>query len=191
MRASTKRKILCVLRILLTLLCLITIGYIFSNSLETGEKSAQKSNEVVQTVQKVVSYVAPQSPIVTATGDAYDRLHDAIRVLAHFSEFAVLGALLIWCYFSYTVKKKYLYIPISMMLIVPITDECIQLFSAGRGAQISDVLIDCLGCGIGGIFAVVSLGIVLWILSKQRNKKGQDVAVACYVCRKNVETEKE
>ena len=191
MRAKTKRTILWVLRILLTAFCLAVIGYIFSNSLKTGEESSQKSNEVVQTVQKVIAYVAPQSPIATATGDAYDRLHALIRNLAHFSEFAVLGALLVWCYFSYTTKKKHLYIPVAVMLFVPVADECIQLSVAGRGSQFSDVLLDCLGCGFGGLVAMLALGLVLWILSNSRKNKVQDVALACYVCRKNEETEKE
>ena len=179
MQRTTKQKIIYVLRLLLTALCLAVIGYIFSNSLQTGEESSQKSNQVVQTVQKVIAYVAPQSSIATATGDAYDKLHEIIRKMAHFSEFAILGAVLIWCYFSYTLRKKYIYIPVAIMCVVPIMDECLQLLVAGRGAEVGDVLLDILGCTVGGAFALLALGIALWLNAKSRRKKLQMIALEC------------
>ena len=62
--------------------------------MQEGEQSAEKSSEVVKAVQKVAAFFDPNSAIATATGEAYDRLHAAVRNWAHFAEFALLGGLL-------------------------------------------------------------------------------------------------
>ncbi len=178
MNTSAKKIAIWILRIFLTVSCVGLICFIFSNSMEKASDSAARSGDVVEMVQEVVSYVAPNSPIATATGAEYDKLHHVIRKLAHFSEFALLGTLLIWCYFSYTLRKKLLFIPCAVMLLVPTADECLQLFFEGRGAAVTDVCIDVAGCVFGGACALLVVGLTLYILHKKKEKRARTEASA-------------
>lgn len=164
-----------VLRIVLPILCACLTGFIFSNSLKTGEESIQQSSTIVKAVQDVVAIFNPESAIVTATGEAYDRLHNVVRTLAHFAEFALLGGLYGWCLFSYTLKKKYLPIPLCALAVVPALDECLQLFSAGRGMELTDILIDLGGGFCGFAFAAFTVwwGVKLCRRSVCRKEKGE------------------
>ncbi len=156
----TKKASVYWLRILLTLLSVGVLGFIFSNSLRTGEESSAQSGKVMELVQSVALLVAPNSQVATATGEAYERLHALVRVAAHFSEFALLGAVMVWCFYSYTGKKRHFFIPIIGAAIAAVADECLQLFTYGRGAEIADVLVD-IGGGLAGvIFALCILTVV-------------------------------
>jgi VanZ family protein len=162
------RKLLWAVRILLSVACAFAVGFILYNSIQTAVESAKQSSRAVEVVQKVVATVAPNSPIVMATGDAYDRLHAVVRTLAHFSEYALLGALVAWCYRSYTDKKLWLGITGGGVAVLAVMDECLQTFSAGRGAQFSDVLVDIFGGGVGISFALFTVWLVGKMIGKRR-----------------------
>jgi VanZ family protein len=175
-----KQRFLTVLKILLPLLYALLLLFIFGNSLQTGEESAETSSRVVDAVQAVVAWVAPQSPIATATGEAYAKLHADIRTLAHFSEFALLGALACGCCLVYGLEnkatkgtnngaikpktallKKYLPIGFGSLLFVPLLDETLQSFTANRAAEWLDLAVDFSGGIVGyalvlGCFLAVS-----------------------------------
>ena len=180
METATKKNgiAIWVLRILLTLAFFATLGFIFYKSLQTGEASSEQSSKVVDTVQDAVAIVAPQSPIATAEGEDYEALHALIRSMAHFAEFALLGALGILCALSYTDKKPYVYSPLICVVFVPIADECLQSFVAGRGTEVKDVCIDIAGGMSGIIFALgcVFVGLLLYhacvsLFSKRKRKE--------------------
>ncbi|MBE5747801.1 MAG: VanZ family protein [Clostridiales bacterium] len=158
------------LRIFLTVACVGMLGFIFSNSLKTGEKSAKQSSVMVEVVQEVVSVIAPNSSIANATGEAYDRLHTWVRALAHFAEFAFFGTLLTWCVLSYTWKKEALWLSLVGVCAVPFVDETLQFFVADRGAEFHDVCVDAAGGICGMLFAVVILLIVFSIYARRREK---------------------
>lgn len=163
------------LRIVLTAACVLILCFIFSNSLKTGEQSAAQSVAMVDTVQKVASVVAPNSSVATATGAAYDRLHEFIRAAAHFAEFALLGTLLFWCAASYALKKEILLLPLLGVLTVPMIDECLQYFVADRGAELKDVCMDIAGGVFGLLFAVWTVLLGVYIhkkVLKKRKKRG-------------------
>ena len=163
-----KRKLLWAVRILLSVACAFAVGFILYNSIQTAVESAKQSSRAVEVVQKVVATVAPNSPIVTATGDAYDRLHAAVRTLAHFTEYALLGALAGWCYRSYTDKKVWLLAPSVGVALLAVVDECLQLTAEGRGSQLSDVAVDILGGSLGIVFALLSVWAVWKWMEKRR-----------------------
>ena len=163
-----KTKLLWATRILLTLACLLAVGFILYNSIQPATESAQQSSRAVGMLQKAVAVFAPNSPIVTATGEAYNRLHEAVRTLAHFSEYALLGTLAAWCYRSYTSKKLWLGVTSGGVVLMAVLDECVQTFSAGRGAQFLDVVVDVLGGGVGIAFALFTIWCVGKILQKRR-----------------------
>ena len=173
-----------ILRVLFIILCLMTAAFIFSNSLKTGEVSAAQSSSVVDTIKDCVGSVAPDSKIANATGSGYKRMHAFVRRMAHFSEFAVLGVLLVCTCFSFTYKKKWLFLPLIILLAVAVSDELLQGFVAGRVADVADVIMDVLGGLTGGMVALAG---ILWIfliqnkrarrLPKSEEELGIDVVV--------------
>lgn len=158
------------LRIFLTAACVAMLIFIFSNSLKTGAQSARQSSTMVDVVQDVASVIAPNSPIATATGDAYDRLHAYVRVFAHFAEFALFGALLLWCIASYSWKKEGIWLSLAGVAFVPIVDEVLQYFVADRGTELCDVCVDMAGGVCGLLFAVVVLLLIVSVQNRKRAK---------------------
>ena len=156
MRSVLRKKMLLALKIILPTLYLAALVFIFGNSLQTGAQSSASSSRVVDWIQGLFKRIAPHSKIATATGEDYLRLHEAIRILAHFAEFAVLGGLSAGCYLVYNAPKKYEYLGVGSTLFVPILDEMLQYFTAGRAAQFGDVLVDIIG-GTAGFFCVIAL----------------------------------
>ena len=77
-----------------------------------------------------------------------------VRKAAHFTEYAVLGALL----FGAAGVRHGLWFPPCFGLLAALLDETLQLFAAGRSGQISDVWLDLAGFLTGWILiALISL----------------------------------
>ena len=163
-------KVKWILRAVLTALCAFMVGFILYNSLRTAEQSTQQSTAVVDVIQQTVAAVAPESPIATATGDAYDRLHNAIRTLAHFFEYALLGVLGAWCCLSYTLRRIFLTVPVSGITGLAVADECLQTLAEGRGAQFVDILVDTLGGWCGLAFALFAVWAVVKIIKRGKHE---------------------
>lgn len=163
-----------VLRIVLPLSCIAVLAFIFSNSLKSGTASSAQSGTVVNLVQKIAGVFAPNSWLATATGEAKEKIHAVIRTLAHFSEFALLGALFIWCYFSYTLEKRWLYLPVCTFLLVPVTDEFLQTLTASRAGEISDIAVGMLGGFSGMLFAAVTVAIGVGIYLHKKRKTAEN-----------------
>lgn len=162
-----------ILRIILPIACALVLAFIFSNSLKTGEASSAQSSKVVDAVQAVFGVIAPNSSIATATGEDYQRLHACIRLLAHFAEFALLGALFAWCCLSYTTKKAYFIIPTVGVLTVPCIDEGLQSLTAERAAEWKDILVDGAGGICGLIFAVLCVLVGVAVYKKIKANKSE------------------
>lgn len=95
---------------------------------------------------------------------ALDTLNHLVRKCAHFTEYAILGALILLAYqYQPLFKPHGLHL---LFLTVPFIDESIQYFVPGRSAQLSDCLLDLSGMLIGFIL----LAILSWLL-KRGNKK--------------------
>ena len=85
----------------------------------------------------------------------------AVRKIGHFSEFALLGVLLLLTLRSLTEKTlRFISWPLLFGLLVAVTDETIQLFVTGRESQTVDVFIDFGGLVSGMAVAVLVLRIV-------------------------------
>ncbi len=158
------------LRIVITLLTGLMLAWIFSNSLKTGTESSGQSSRVVDFIQKLIKIIAPNSALANATGEAYDKLHSAIRILAHFGEFAVLGALVGWTYSSYTSENKWLFLPLYILLLIPVIDEHLQSFIPGRGAEFFDICVDTTGAICGLIFSVITVWLGRWLYASKQKK---------------------
>ncbi len=102
--------------------------------------------------------------ILGGGADVGDEGHHLLRKLAHFSEFAALGALSCLFFGTLTndIYRKYLSVTLTG-LIVPLMDETIQIFS-DRGYSLVDVWIDISGFVIGALITVL----VLFLIAKFR-----------------------
>ena len=126
---SVKKKV-CVT--LLILLILLTLAFIWGNSLLNAETSSKASEEVHGALSGVFDLIFGKDVVTTAV----------LRKLAHFGEFLLLGAevcLLSVCIFGLKIKPLSCFL--SVGLFVAIIDELLQFISA-RGPAVTDVLID-------------------------------------------------
>ena len=126
--------------------------FIWGNSLLPGEISGRISDAV----KNLLAFLLPgEVPGVTSGGGL-------LRKIAHFTEFAALGAALSWR-FGMLEKRK-------MMALVygfgaACVDETIQMFVPDRGPGIRDVVIDT--CGVAAGIGLLLLGYTIVRKSKQ------------------------
>ena len=144
------------LTIFLTILIILTLTFIFQNSMESVAQSEEKSTAVMDKVCFLLERVVGK-------GNVTDHL---VRKLAHFFEFSVLGIEMSALSFLHHSPRRSLYfsvtLPLFCGLIAALTDETIQIVSA-RGSQVQDVWLDFAGVcvGLGVVFAV-------WLIWRNR-----------------------
>ena len=149
------KRIICVIFLVLTLAWL---GFIFSNSLENGTESGEKSNTVHEVVNEIAQSLGATEEIPEST----------IRTSAHFLEFAVLGillatdiALLLSLSPSAPLSRRHAWILLALPLstALAVIDEIIQHFTPDRAMQFVDIAIDSAGalCGMLGVTAIFLL----------------------------------
>ena len=127
--------------ILLIIACILWICFIFSNSMDNGSESTEKSQGVTEFLNRIASAVGFKKTIS----------HRFVRNMAHFTEFAVLAILSSSAIsvFIYPRVRQYTAPALLFTLtslpfcaLVAIADELIQKFSQGRASQLADVLLD-------------------------------------------------
>ncbi len=153
-------KIKLIFIIILSILILVTLGFIWGNSCMPKEASAQTSQGVYDAVKPSLDTTFGKDVIT----------HKIFRKMAHSFEFMLLGlevTLLFHLLFE-NVFKKTIYI-LSIGLFVGTVDEAIQILTS-RGPSVLDVLIDFGGylLAVTGVFLLILL--VLFI-KKQKAKK--------------------
>ena len=139
-------------------LSLLTVVFIWGNSLPSIAESKVQSTAVAEKVQPIVD---PQQKIEPPT------FHNYLRKAAHLLEFFVLG--LFVCGFTICLglelKKRLISLPVLIVLLVAVGDEFIQNF-AERGSQVTDVVLDFAGA-LGGLLAAV---LIYKIIQKIKKK---------------------
>lgn len=145
--SAMKRKVLVIL-IVLTLL------FIWGNSLFDREHSAKESGFVLE-------LLTPVFEIFLGKGNVTEHF---VRKLAHFSEFCVLGAELLWFFSLKEAGKeelsfRVLLLSLTHSILSALTDETIQIFS-GRGPAIADVWLDSAGAASGILLAYLAIRII-------------------------------
>lgn len=136
--------------VLLLLAILAALAFIWGNSLESAVESSLKSGRVRELIE-------PMLELLVGQGNVTDRM---VRKLAHLTEFAVLGALLLLLTAAaFRVRLQSVLNCQFFLLLAALTDETIQLFT-GRGSQVRDVWLDFAG-GTAGLLAMLLL---LWLL---------------------------
>lgn len=90
-----------------------------------------------------------------------NKAHTPIRKLAHMLEFGTLGALALLLFVSWPGKLWWRYLAsLGFTLLYAITDELHQLFIDGRGARLSDVIIDFTGAFIACTLLLIFVSII-------------------------------
>ena len=123
--------------------------FIWGHSLIQGPQSSLESGMVVSLVR----------PLFEALGVTdVDLMSLIVRKGAHFSEYAVLGVLARCLYGALRSERASFMTnyPVTFVIIVgmvPVVDECLQLFVPGRSGQPTDVLIDLAGLATGALLA--------------------------------------
>lgn len=158
------------MRLLLTVLCAAVVYWIFSNSLENAAVSSSRSESVTEGVQDAIGAIAPSSPIANASGSDFDKLHAFVRKCAHFSEYALLGFLLMLSCLAYTPLKRFWFVPPCTAFLVAVFDEYIQTLSPGRACSLVDVFIDTSGAAAGILLAGLCVFAVSAIVKRYRRK---------------------
>ena len=129
------------------LITLVWIIVIFSFSLQPAEVSSEMSSGFGK---KLLETFLPEllEEFETMSGDQLGLLHHLLRKCAHFAEYFVLGALVMMTLLQ-TVLHCKLPIGIGVSMLVASVDETVQRFVPGRSGQVTDVLLDTIGAGVG------------------------------------------
>lgn len=140
------------------ILTILLLCFIWGQSLLPQDKSAGESRFVMQFLKPLLD---PSDRI-----DA-DLFHHLLRKTAHFTEYAALGlcACGLSCSFPWKRRAACAAAPILLCAFAAAADETIQLFSAGRGPQVRDVLLDCSG-------ALFGIAIYALLLRLKRRRSG-------------------
>ncbi len=122
---------------------LLYIYFIFSNSMQVAEASNALS-------RKVTLWIVNHLQTIGLYCD-FNVFHGFVRKLAHFSEFAGLGflvtlALAVCPLFNSAALNFLLF-----LIAIPVADETLQRFIAGRSSQMKDMIIDGSGFLLGGL----------------------------------------
>ena len=142
------------------LLCaiLLTLIFIFVQSMIPAEKSSEQSNIVGDIIEEII-------PPETKPGEF---VQTNLRKLAHFFEFAVLGAEVAVYVCLFMRKASIVSLSYITALTVALCDETIQIFS-GRGPSVRDVWIDFSGFVFAS--AVIYAVAVIIFLMQRKTKK--------------------
>ena len=122
------------IRLLFVLLIIATVSFIFIQSMIPPEDSEEQSGAVSEIIGEIIP---PETPV-----GGYVQTN--IRKIAHFVEFAVLGAEVATFVVLFIKKIHYALASFLFAFVVAFFDETIQIFS-GRGPQITDVWLDLFG----------------------------------------------
>ena len=91
--------------------------------------------------------------------DYAEKIEFPVRKTAHATEYAILGCLLTNLCLSLSMRKAYMWGWL-MGSAYAATDEFHQLFVPGRSGQITDVMLDSVGCLVGCLLTCLILHVV-------------------------------
>ena len=144
-----------IIRAVLIALIIALMAVIFGFSAQDGEQSSGVSSALMQSLMKIVG-IDPEGLSLKALETA----ETVLRKLGHFSEYAVLGALVCLLILTYRVKRwRCIAFATAFSAVYAGLDELHQMFVPERSALFTDVLIDTLGalCGSAAALALLIL----------------------------------
>lgn len=140
------------------IITVVWMTVIFCFSAQPADVSADTSLRVGMTIGKMsvpdFSKLPKEEQI-----DYAKKIEFPVRKMAHATEYAILGCLLTNLCRSLSMKKAYMWSWL-MGSAYAATDEFHQLFVPGRSGQITDVMLDSVGCLTGCLLIYLILCIV-------------------------------
>lgn len=134
----------------LWLLTALVMCVIFAFSAQSAEGSKELSGGLLTRILEIIPF---------------EISHTFLRKTAHFSEYALLGAVS-FCAFSFSLKRKTFLFPWLFSTAYAVTDEVHQLFIPGRACRAFDVFIDSMGSATGIAFIALVFLIIGLIYKK-------------------------
>ncbi len=152
------------LKWILPVLTILSLLYIFSNSLLSNPDAEKKEDRFLSSVEKVVE-------VVTDKEIDLDRDSAVPAKIAHVAEYVLFSFLLTYtAYFLHSMEHTDRYRLLFTFLFCALTDENLQSLKEGRSSRVTDIIIDFAGCLIG--YALVNL---IWKLMERR-KNGKRIS---------------
>ena len=142
-------------------LIVLTVGFIWINSAIPGHDSAALSDNVRDMLEKILDFLRfPQG--------WRNFLTENVRKVAHAVEYAVIGAEIGFLWAGLHKGVQGIWNAFSMVLVISVLDETIQLVATARGPQITDVLLDTVSGTIAILFVYL---IAIIIFSREKSRK--------------------
>lgn len=156
-----------IIRIILIVLLVLTFIKIFDFSSQDSEKSGNLSRTITEKITSKIKYI--QKLDEDKKEKILNKAETIIRKLAHFSEYTLVGILLMALMSTYEIKNR-LRAGISLLIgiLYACSDEIHQLFVPGREGRIQDVLIDTSGVITGIIIVIIILNIIKRVKSNKK-----------------------
>ena len=123
-----------------TAVTLLYLLFIFSNSMRPAVQSSAQSQGLLGIIERLFPFVIHKLGLT----------EHLLRKTAHFGEYLILGLLLAQTVraYGFFLDHQLWLVPLAGFLMAS-ADEGIQLFTEGRSAQFSDVMLDLCGVAVG------------------------------------------
>ena len=129
---------------------IVLMGIIWGNSMVPGDESGNLSSGVLAMLQQAMGSLGIPSGWLT---------EHLVRKAAHFTEYLCLGLTAMQALRPHRAPRGHRAIKalvVALLLVLtPLVDETIQLFSDGRGSMVSDVWIDISGATTGCLLTLL------------------------------------
>lgn len=147
-------------RTAIIILTVLTVTFIWSNSLKNGSESMSASNSILDIIKPILD---PGNRISADTFSFF------LRKAAHFTEYMILGAelsVLRRLFLCDGIHTEHLLAPFTVLTVATV-DETIQRFTE-RTSSTLDVILDFCG-GMSGV--LIACAIVKLFIARKRRKK--------------------
>lgn len=128
----------------------VLMGVIWGNSMVPGEQSGNLSSGVLAMIQQTMASMSIPMGWLT---------EHIVRKAAHFTEYMCLGLVAMQALRPHRAGRGHRAVralAVALLLVLtPLIDETIQLFSDGRGSMVSDVWIDICGATTGCLITLL------------------------------------
>lgn len=158
-----------IITIISGVLLLLLYFLIFSFSAQDGEESGSLSAYVSEKCVEFFNVLTGRhwSQVVMQEMAVY--FEHPVRKLAHFTEYAVMGALVYSLWSQWLIRNRRLYLlTVIWVFLSAAADELHQYFIPGRYASFLDVLLDT----CGGAFGMLCILLLERLLKRHRRKRG-------------------
>ena len=139
-----------------TIISLVLVCFIFSNSFACKEVSIELSRGITDLLYDCVKSILKLS---------FDEFHGLVRKVAHFVEFALFGAS-VWMTMdsARNLGRRFnVETVLFLSLTVAVIDEFIQSFT-GRGSAVGDVILDF----AGALFGIVITAVIIHLANRKK-----------------------